>query len=94
MGVSTRKWRYKPKKKEYGYVSVKAKKIICSILKSGPAFDRPTHVGPVQVDSANSTSVQKWPTVDNSGGVGVQTIGHVGQGLGGCVNIEKGNRAQ
>ena len=75
-------------------MNVIVKKIICSGARGGLVSDSLTHVGPVPVDSANSTSVQKWPTVDNSGGVGVQTIGHVGQGLGGCVNIEKGNRAQ
>ena len=81
--MATKKWRYKPKKKEYGYVNVKVKKIICSGARGGLVSDSLTCVGPVPVDSAHSTTVQGWPTVIEGGGGGIQTIEHVGQDTGG-----------
>ena len=83
ISVSTKKWRYKPKKKEYGYVNVKVKKIICSGARDGRVSDSLTHVGPTSLDSANSTTVQGGPTVVKGGGGGNQTIEHVGHNVGG-----------
>ena len=74
ISVSTKMWRYKPKKKEYGYVSVKVKKIICSGARDGRVSDSLIHVSPVQANSANSTTVQRGPTVVMGGGVDKQTI--------------------
>ena len=93
LNVSTKKWRFKPKKNEYGYVNVKAKKIVCSGAKHGPVFDLPTHAEPVQADSTDSTHVQGRPT-DVIYGEGVKrTMGHVGQVIVGQDYIEKENRA-
>ena len=83
LSFTTKKWRWKPRKKEYGYVSVKCTRIVCSGARLGPVADQPTQGEPVQTSSAQRTHVLMRPTADNYGGAGEQTNGRPDQQIGG-----------
>ena len=83
LAFTTKKWKWKPRKKEYGYVSVRTKRLVCSGAWLGPGTDQSTHVEPAQTSSAQCTRVLVRPTADNYGGAKEQTIGHPDQQIGG-----------
>ena len=68
--VSSQKWRWKKKAKEYGYVSVKTSKIICS---SKTRSKRPT------VENQDLCTAVQWRGFDNRGGQADLSVGTMDQ---------------
>ena len=70
--VMSKKWKYKEKLRQYGYVSARTKKIICSIRKSGPVQSvQPDHIMQTSHTHTPDSTLVQSPGDVYSSGVGI-----------------------
>ena len=73
----SKKWKYKEKSKQYGYVAARSKRIVCSVKKSGPVQSLQPDSKKQFKHTPDSTHVQYPGTVYSSGEGADDSMGHV-----------------